>query len=93
MYEKLIKLKIMKLLVMLLLSTVCFSQIKVNKQTVIYEKDTLKIVDKEILYTDTIIYLENGSSIRISKDLLYYYSYQVYLKFKFNKKLNKYIKL
>jgi Tfp pilus assembly protein PilZ len=83
----------MKLLVMLLLSTICFSQIKVNKQTVIYEKDTLKIVDKELLYTDTIIYLENGSSIRISKNLLYYYSYQVYLKFKFDKKTNKYIKL
>jgi len=83
----------MKLLVMLLLSTICFSQIKVNKQTVIYEKDTLKIVDKEILYTDTIIYLENGSSVRISKNLLYYYSPKVYLKFKFDKKLNKYIKL
>ena len=83
----------MKLLVILLLSTVCFAQIKVNKQTVIYEKDTLKIVDKELLYTDTIIYLENGSSIRVSKDLLYYYSDKVYLKFKFNKKLNKYIKL
>ena len=78
---------------MLLLSTICFSQIKVKKTYVIYEKDTLKIVDKELLYTDTILYLENGSSIRISKNLLYYYSPQVYLKFKFNKKLNKYIKL
>jgi Tfp pilus assembly protein PilZ len=65
----------------------------VKKTYVIYEKDTLKIVDKELLYTDTILYLENGSSIRISKNLLYYYSPQVYLKFKFNKKLNKYIKL
>jgi len=83
----------MKLLVMLLLSTICFSQIKVNKQSVIYEKDTLKIVDKELLYTDTILYLENGSSIRISKNLLYYYAPQVYLKFKFSKKLNKYIKI
>jgi Tfp pilus assembly protein PilZ len=78
---------------MLLLSTICFSQIKVNKQSVIYEKDTLKIVDKELLYTDTILYLENGSSIRISKNLLYYYAPQVYLKFKFSKKLNKYIKI
>jgi hypothetical protein len=83
----------MKLLVMLLLSTVCFSQIKVNKQTVIYEKDTLKIVDKKILYKDTILYLDNNSSIRISKNLLYYYSDKVYLKFKFNKKSNKYLKL
>jgi Tfp pilus assembly protein PilZ len=83
----------MKLLVMLLLSTVCFSQIKVKKTYVIYEKDTLKIVDKELLYTDTILYLENGSSIRISKNLLYYYSPQVYLKFKFDKKTNKYLKL
>lgn len=83
----------MKLLVMLLLSTICFSQIKVKKTYVIYEKDTLKIVDKELLYTDTILYLENGSSIRISKNLLYYYSPQVYLKFKFNKKTKKYVKL
>lgn len=78
---------------MLLLSTICFSQIKINKQSVIYEKDTLKIVDKELLYKDTILYLENGSSIRISKNLLYYYSDKVYLKFKFSKKLNKYIKI
>ena len=78
---------------MLFLTTVCFAQIKVNKRTVIYEKDTLKIVDKQLLYTDTILYLDNGSSVRISKDLLYYYAHQVYLKFKFNKKLNKYIKL
>ena len=83
----------MKLIVILFLSTICFSQIKINRQTVIYEKDTLKIVDKELLYTDTTIYLENGSSIRVSKDLLYYYSHQVYLKFKFDKKTNKYIKL
>ena len=83
----------MKLIVMLLLSTICFSQIKVKKTYVIYEKDTLKIVNKELLYTDTILYLENGSSIRISKNLLYYYSPQVYLKFKFDKKTNKYIKL
>ena len=74
---------------MLLLSTICFSQIKVNKQTVIYQKDTLKIVDKKLLYKDTILYLENGSSVRISKNLLYYYSHQVYLKFKFNKKSKK----
>lgn len=78
---------------MLLLSTICFSQIKINKQSVIYEKDTLKIVDKELLYKDTILYLENGSSTRISKNLLYYYSDKVYLKFKFSKKLNKYIKI
>jgi hypothetical protein len=83
----------MKLLVMLLVSTICFSQIKINKQSVIYEKDTLKIVDKELLYTDTIIYLENGSSVRISKNLLYYYSPKVYLKFKFDKKTKKYVKL
>jgi hypothetical protein len=81
----------MKLIVMLLLSTVCFAQIKVNKQTVIYNKDTLKIVDKKLLYKDTILYLENGSSVRISKNLLYYYSHKVYLKFKFNKKQNKYL--
>ena len=79
----------MKLIVMLLLSTICFSQIKVNKQTVIYNKQTLKIVDKKLLYKDTILYLENGSSVRISKNLLYYYSHQVYLKFKFNKKSKK----
>ena len=83
----------MKLLVMLLLSTICFSQIKVRKTYVIYEKDTLRIVNKELLYTDTILYLENGSSVRISKNLLFYYSHQVYLKFKYNKKYNKYIRL
>ncbi len=81
----------MKLLLMLLFSTLCFSQIKVKKTYVIYEKDTLRIVNKELLYKDTILYLENGSSIRVSKDLLYYYAHQVYLKFKFNKKQNKYI--
>ncbi len=74
---------------MLFLSTICFSQIKVNKQTVIYNKQTLKIVDKKLLYKDTILYLENGSSVRISKNLLYYYSHKVYLKFKFNKKSKK----
>lgn len=78
---------------MLLLSTVCFAQIRVKKTYVIYEKDTLMIVNKQLLYTDTILYLENGSSIRISKDLLYYYAHQVYLKFKYNKKYNKYIRL
>ncbi len=78
---------------MLLLSTVCFAQIKVKKTYVIYEKDTLRIVNKELLYKDTILYLENGSSVRISKDLLYYYSHQVYLKFKYNKKFNKYMRL
>jgi hypothetical protein len=83
----------MKLLIMLLLSTVCFAQIRVKKTYVIYEKDTLMIVNKQLLYTDTILYLENGSSIRISKDLLYYYAHQVYLKFKYNKKYNKYIRL
>ena len=83
----------MKLLVMLLLSTVCFSQIKINKQSIIYKKDTLCIIDKKILYKDTILYLDNNSSIRISKNLLYYYSDKVYLKFKFNKKSNKYLKL
>jgi hypothetical protein len=79
----------MKLIIMLFLSTICFSQIKVNKQTVIYNKQTLKIVDKKLLYKDTILYLENGSSVRISKNLLYYYSHKVYLKFKFNKKSKK----
>jgi hypothetical protein len=83
----------MKLLVMLLLSTVCFAQIKVNKRTVVYQKQTLKIVEKKLLYKDTMLYLNNGSSIRISKNLLYYYSHQVYLKFKFNKKQNKYLRL
>lgn len=83
----------MKLIVMLLLSTVCFAQIKVNKQTVVYNKKTLKIVNKELLYKDTILYLDNASSIRISKNLLYYYSHKVYLKFKFNKKQNKYLRL
>jgi Tfp pilus assembly protein PilZ len=65
----------------------------VRKTYVVYEKDTLKIIDKQLLYTDTILYLENGSSIRISKDLLYYYAHQVYLKFKYNKKYNKYTRL
>ena len=83
----------MKLIIMLLLSTVCFAQIKVRTTYVIYEKDTLRIVNKELLYTDTILYLENGSSVRISKNLLFYYSPQVYLKFKFNKKQNKYLRL
>ena len=83
----------MKLIVMLLLSTVCFSQIKVNKQTVIYNKETLHIVDKKLLYKDTILYLDNNSSVRINKDLVYYYSDKVYLKFKFNKKSNQYVKL
>ena len=78
---------------MLLISTLCFSQIKVNKQTVIYKKDTLKIIDKRLLYKDTILYLNNNSSIRVSNNLLYYYSDKVYLKFKFNKKLKKYLKL
>jgi hypothetical protein len=83
----------MKLIVMLLLSTVCFSQIKINKQSVIYKKDTLCIIDKKLLYKDTILYLNNNSTVRISKNLVYYYSYKVYLKFKFNKKSKKYIKL
>jgi hypothetical protein len=83
----------MKLIVMLFLSTVCFAQIKVNKRTVVYQKQTLKIVEKKLLYKDTMLYLNNGSSIRISKNLLYYYSHQVYLKFKFNKKQNKYLRL
>lgn len=84
----------MKLLVMLLLSTICFSQIKINKQSVIYEKDTLRIVDKKLLYKDTILYLENDSSVRISKNMLYYYySDKLYLKFKFNRKTKKYVKL
>ena len=78
---------------MLLLSTVCFAQIKVNKKTVVYQKQTLKIVEKKLLYKDTILYLNNGSSIRISKNLLYYYAPKVYLKFKFNRKYNKYLKL
>lgn len=83
----------MKLLVMLLLSTICFSQIKIIKQSVIYEKDTLRIIDKKLLYKDTILYLENNSSVRISKNMLYFYAPQVYLKFKFDKKTKKYIKL
>ena len=83
----------MKLLVMLLLSTICFSQIKVNKQNIIYNNKTLCIVDKKLLYKDTILYLENDSSVRISKNMLYFYSPQVYLKFKFNKKTKKYVKL
>jgi Tfp pilus assembly protein PilZ len=83
----------MKLALMLLLSTVCFSQIKINKQSVIYKKDTLCIVDKKLLYKDTILYLNNNSTIRISKNLAYYYSDKVYLKFKFNKKTKKYVKL
>ncbi len=83
----------MKLLVMLLLSTVCFSQIKINKQSVIYNNKILCIVDKKLLYKDTILYLENDSSVRISKNILYYYSDKVYLKFKFNKKTKKYVKL
>ena len=83
----------MKLLLMLLLSTICFSQIKINKQSVIYKKDTLCIVDKKLLYKDTILYLDNNSTVRISKNLLYYYSDKIYLKFKFSKKTNKYLKL
>ena len=83
----------MKLIVMLLISSICFSQIKVNKQTVIYNKEKLHIVDKKLLYKDTILYLDNGSSVRISKNLLYYYSDKVYLKYKFNKKTKKYLKL
>jgi hypothetical protein len=83
----------MKLIVILLLSTICFSQIKINKQSVVYNKETLCIVDKKLLYKDTILYLENGNSVRISKNILYYYSDKVYLKFKFNKKTKKYIKL
>jgi hypothetical protein len=83
----------MKLIVMLFLSTVCFAQIKVNKRTVIYQKQTLNIVEKRLLYKDTMLYLSDSSSIRISKNLLYYYSHQVYLKFKYNKKTNKYIRL
>jgi hypothetical protein len=78
------------IVVMLFLSTICFSQIKVNKTTVVYQKQTLNIIDKKILYKDTIIYLDNGSSVRISNNLLYYYSHQVYLKFKFNRKYNMY---
>lgn len=81
----------MKLIVMLLLNTICFSQIKINKQIVIYEKDTLNIIDKKLLYKDTILYLSNNSSVRISANMLYYYSDRVYLKYKFNKKHNKYI--
>jgi hypothetical protein len=83
----------MKLIVILLLSTICFSQIKINKQSVVYNKETLRIVDKKLLYKDTILYLENDNSVRISKNMLYYYSDKVYLKFKFNKKTKKYIKL
>ena len=78
---------------MLLLSTICFSQIKINKQSVIYNNKILCIVDKKLLYKDTILYLDNNSSVRISKNILYYYSDKVYLKFKFNKKTKKYIKL
>jgi hypothetical protein len=80
----------MKLIVMLFFTTICFAQIKVNKKTVVYQKQTFKIVDKKILYKDTILYLDNGNSIRISNNLLYYYSHQVYLKFKFNRKYHKY---
>jgi hypothetical protein len=83
----------MKLIVMLFLTTVCFAQIKVNKKTVVYQKQTLKIVEKRLLYKDTMLYLSDSSSIRISKNLLYYYSPKVYLKFKYNKKTNKYIPL
>jgi hypothetical protein len=83
----------MKLIVILLFSAICFGQIKVNKKTVIYQKQTFKIIEKKLLYKDTMLYLNNGSSIRISKNLLYYYSHKVYLKFKFNKKSNKYLKL
>lgn len=78
---------------MLLFSAICFAQIKVNKKTVIYQKQTFKIIEKKLLYKDTMLYLNNGSSIRISKNLLYYYSPKIYLKFKFNKKSNQYLKL
>lgn len=80
----------MKLIAMLFLTTICFSQVKVNKKTVVYQKQKLNIIEKKILYKDTILYLDNGSSVRISNNLLYYYSHQVYLKFKFNKKYNMY---
>ena len=83
----------MKLIVILLLSTICFSQIKINKQSVVYNKETLCIVDKKLLYKYTILYLENNNSVRISKNMLYFYSDKVYLKFKFNKKTKKYVKL
>ena len=75
---------------LLFFTTICFGQIKVNKKTVVYQKQTINIIDKKILYKDTILYLDNSSSIRITNNLLYYYSHQVYLKFKFNKKYNKY---
>lgn len=80
----------MQLVAMLFLSTVCLAQIKVNKTTVFYQKQKLNIIEKKILYKDTIFYLDNGSSVRISNNLLYYYSHQVYLKFKFNRKYNMY---
>lgn len=83
----------MKLIVILLLSTICFSQIKINKQSVVYNRETLCIVDKKLLYKDTILYLENDNSVRISKNMLYYYSDKIYLKFKFDKKTKKYVKL
>ena len=50
----------MKLIVMLLISSICFSQIKVNKQTVIYNKEKLHIVDKKLLYKDTILYCKKS---------------------------------
>ena len=78
---------------MLLLSTVCFAQIKVKKTYVIHEKDTLRIINKELLYTDTILYLENDISIRVSGLKLYYYSPKTYTKYRYIKCLHQFIEL
>ena len=78
---------------MLLLTIPSYCQIKILKNEVIINNVRVEIIDRKLLYKDTIYYLKEDVSIRVSEDKLYYYSPKEYYKYIYNNKLKKYFKL
>ena len=78
----------MKILIMLLLTIPSYCQIKILKNEVIINNVRVEIIDRKLLYKDTIYYLKEDVSIRVSGDKLYYYSPKTYAKYEYNKRLH-----
>ena len=83
----------MKILIMLLVTISSYCQIKILKNEIIINSVRVEIVDRKLLYKDTIYYLKDEVSIRVSGPKLYYYSPKTYTKYKYNKRLHQFILL
>lgn len=83
----------MKILIMLLITISSYCQIKILKNEIIINNVIENIVEKKLLYKDTIYYLKNDISIRVSGLKLYYYSPKTYTKYRYIKCLHQFIEL